>query len=149
VMARAETPKPVAAPQAVAVAKPMAAPQPVASPKPVAAPQPVAALKPVAVAKPAPRKAAKVAAKPKAKVVDDISMIGGIGPKITKMLAKEGVTSLGDIAKMSASAIAALDEKLELRGRSAREEWIDQAKELLAGKAPRAKSDRARKAAKK
>ena len=30
------------------------------------------------------------------------------------------------------------------KGRVAREEWIEQAKELLAGKPPRAKSDKAR-----
>jgi amino acid transporter/predicted flap endonuclease-1-like 5' DNA nuclease len=137
-------PMPVAAPVARAET-----PKPLATPRPVAAPRPVVAAKPVAAAKPAPRKPAKATPKPKAKVADDISMIGGIGPKITKMLAKEGVTSLSDIAKMSASALAALDSKLDLRGRSAREEWIDQAKELLAGKPPRAKSDQARKAAKK
>jgi predicted flap endonuclease-1-like 5' DNA nuclease len=120
-------------------AKVMSAPMArAAEPKPSPAPKP---------AKPAARKAS--APKPKAKVVDDISMIGGIGPKITKMLAKEGVTSLSDIAKMPAASLAKLDEKLDFRGRSAREEWIDQAKELLAGKPPRAKSDQARKAAKK
>jgi amino acid transporter/predicted flap endonuclease-1-like 5' DNA nuclease len=145
-------PAPVAvpAPAPMPVVAPVARtemPKSVAAPKPVAAPRPVAAPKPVAAAKPAARKPAK--AKPKAKVTDDISMIGGIGPKITKMLAKEGVTSLRDVAAMSAPALAKLDDKLDFRGRSAREEWIEQAKELLAGKPPRAKSDRARKAAKK
>jgi large subunit ribosomal protein L21 len=40
--------------------------------------------------------------------------------------------------------LAKLDAKLSLKGRSVREEWIDQAKELLAGQAPRAKVDQAK-----
>jgi large subunit ribosomal protein L21 len=79
-----------------------------------------------------------------ANVVDDVSLIDGIGPKITKQLANEGITSLAQIAKMSAAALAKLDTKLVLKGRSAREDWIEQAKELLAGLAPRAKVDQAK-----
>jgi large subunit ribosomal protein L19 len=75
---------------------------------------------------------------------DDVSLIGGIGPKIKANLAKEGVTSLNHIAAMTDEAIFNLDEKLGLKGRTKREEWIEQAKELLAGKAPRAKTDQAR-----
>ena len=73
-----------------------------------------------------------------------MSLIGGVGPKIKENLAKEGITSLKQIAEMSDEAIFALDEKLGLKGRTKREEWIEQAKELLAGKAPRAKTDQAR-----
>jgi amino acid transporter/predicted flap endonuclease-1-like 5' DNA nuclease len=148
----AVTAAPIAAPVATMTREPVASPAPRSEPAKVmsapmaraAGPKPSPAPK---TSKPAARKAS--APKPKMKVADDISMIGGIGPKITKMLAKEGVTSLSDIAKMPAAALAKLDEKLDFRGRSAREEWIDQAKELLAGKPPRAKSDQARKAAKK
>jgi large subunit ribosomal protein L19 len=75
---------------------------------------------------------------------DDVSLIGGVGPKIKEALAKEGVTSLTHIAAMTDEAIFALDEKLALKGRTKREEWVEQAKELLAGKAPRAKTDQAR-----
>ena len=79
---------------------------------------------------------------PKAEVAfDDVSLIGGVGPKIKENLAKEGITSLTQIAEMTDEAIFALDEKLALKGRTKREEWIEQAKELLAGKAPRAKAD--------
>ncbi len=74
----------------------------------------------------------------------DVSLIGGVGPKIKEQLAAEGVTSLAQIAEMSDEAIFALDEKLGLKGRTKREEWVEQAKELLAGKAPRAKTDRAK-----
>lgn len=74
-------------------------------------------------------------------VADDISLIDGIGPKITKQLAAEGLTTLSELAKFSEKALATLDAKLGLKGRSAREEWTAQAKELLAGQAPRAKVD--------
>ncbi len=79
---------------------------------------------------------------------DDVSLIDGVGPKITKQLADEGITSLSQIAAMTPLALSALDSKLGFKGRTAREEWIEQAKELVAGKPPRAKVDQA-KAAKK
>ena len=40
--------------------------------------------------------------------------------------------------------IADYNEKLSLGGRVEREEWVEQAKELLAGEAPRAKVDQAK-----
>jgi large subunit ribosomal protein L21 len=83
-----------------------------------------------------------VTAKPAA--ATDVSLIGGIGPKIKTQLAAAGITSLTQIAALSDKALAALDAKLGLKGRTAREEWIAQAQELLAGKAPRAKTDKAR-----
>jgi predicted flap endonuclease-1-like 5' DNA nuclease len=81
---------------------------------------------------------------PQADVADDVSLIDGIGPKITKQLEGVGIVRLSQIAALSAAELAKLDTKLALKGRSAREEWIEQAKELLAGKAPRAKVDRAK-----
>ena len=86
-------------------------------------------------------KAAPVEHKAPAEFVDDVSIIGGVGPKIKEQLAAEGVTSLHQIAEMSDEAIFNLDEKLGLKGRTKREEWVAQAKELIAGKAPRAKID--------
>ena len=78
----------------------------------------------------------------------DVSLIDGVGPKITAQLAAEGITSLVQIAHMNAAELADLDIALGLKGRTSREDWIAQAKELVAGKAPRAKVDQA-KAAKK
>jgi large subunit ribosomal protein L19 len=75
---------------------------------------------------------------------DDVALIGGVGPKIKAALHAEGVTSLTHIAAMTDEQIFNLDEKLALKGRTKREEWIEQAKELLAGKAPRAKIDQAK-----
>ena len=74
--------------------------------------------------------------------VTDISLIDGVGPKITAMLHEAGITTLQQIAAMSEAEMAELDERLELRGRSAREAWVEQAQELVAGEAPRAQADR-------
>jgi large subunit ribosomal protein L21 len=79
-----------------------------------------------------------------AEAPSDVSLIGGIGPKIKTQLAKEGISTLAHVAALAPAALAKLDAKLNLKGRSAREEWIAQAKELVAGKAPRAKTDKAR-----
>ena len=75
---------------------------------------------------------------------DDVSLIAGVGPKIKDALHKEGITSLNQIAEMDDEAIFALDEKLGLKGKTKREEWVTQAKEIVAGEAPRAKTDQAR-----
>ena len=105
-------------------------------------------------AKPSAKKAAekKPAAKKEAAkkeivaadFVDDVSLIGGVGPKLKEKLAEYGVTSLKQIADMSQADVAKMDEALDLHGRAERDEWVDQAKELVAGKPPRAKTDRAR-----
>ncbi|MGB7203998.1 MAG: 50S ribosomal protein L21 [Anderseniella sp.] len=90
-------------------------------------------------AAPAPKTAAKADA-----VKDDVEIIGGVGPALKKKLAEAGVTTLTQIAAMSAADMAKLDEDLKLGGRTEREEWIEQAKELLAGKPARAKVDQAK-----
>ena len=92
-------------------------------------------------AKPAAAKAPK-AEKPAADFKDDVSLIGGVGPKMKEKLEGYGITSLKQLAKMSDADVAKMDEALELHGRAARDEWVLQAKELIAGKPPRAKSDR-------
>lgn len=88
----------------------------------------------------------KAAINPK---TDDVSLIDGVGPKITKQLADEGITSLAQIAELTQQSLLALDNKLGLKGRTAREMWIEQAKDLLAGKPPRAKVDQAKVAGQK
>ena len=88
-------------------------------------------------------KKAETAAAPEApKVKDDVKLIGGVGPALEKKLAEAGVTSLAQIAAWTDEDIAAFDEKLNFKGRIEREEWVAQAKDLIAGKPPRAKADR-------
>jgi large subunit ribosomal protein L21 len=77
-------------------------------------------------------------------VKDDITLIGGVGPALKKKLEGVGITTLSQIAALSAADMAKIDEDLKLGGRTEREEWIEQAKELLAGKPPRAKVDQAK-----
>lgn len=79
---------------------------------------------------------------------DDISLIGGVGPVLKKKLEGAGYGTLASIAALTASDIAKLDEDLKLGGRIERDEWVEQAKELMAGKPPRAKTDKAAVAAK-
>ena len=75
---------------------------------------------------------------------DDISLISGVGDVLAGKLAAEGVTSFAQIAAWSAADISDMDEKLDLKGRAEREDWVEQAKELMAGKPPRAKTDQAK-----
>jgi large subunit ribosomal protein L21 len=102
-----------------------------------------AAAAPAAAAKPAKAAAApkKAAAKPAADFNDDIKLIGGVGPALEKKLIAAGVTSLVQIAAWKKADLAKFDEELELHGRADRDEWVAQAKDLIAGKPPRAKID--------
>jgi large subunit ribosomal protein L21 len=75
---------------------------------------------------------------------DDISLIGGIGPKMEAGMRELGYNTFASIAAMTPEQIEAAETHLKQKGRFAREEWIEQAQELLAGKPPRAKTDRAR-----
>lgn len=98
-----------------------------------------------AVALKAASPATKGKAEAKADTLDasNLSLISGVGPTIEKKLRAAGITSWNDIAAWSEADVAKWDEELKLRGRATREEWVEQAKELLAGKPPRAKADQA------
>ena len=92
--------------------------------------------------------AAKAPAAPKATAavatgdfIDDIKLIGGVGATLEKKLVAAGVTSLKDIAAWTDADLAKYDEELALHGRATRDEWVQQAKDLVAGKPPRAKAD--------
>ena len=89
--------------------------------------------------------AAPVAAAPAAEAkADDVSLIDGVGPTYKQKLEGAGITTFQQIADLDDAAIAKLDEDLELKGKIVSGEWVAQAKDLLAGKPPRAKSDAAR-----
>jgi large subunit ribosomal protein L21 len=115
-----------------------------ATPEP-ATPKAAPAVEPKAPAKKAPAKKApaqKAEARKAADKADDLTQISGIGPVIAEKLVGLGITKLKQIAGLSAKKAAEIDEQLNFKGRIEREEWIEQAKELIAGKPPRAKSDR-------
>ena len=100
--------------------------------------------KPAAKAKVETPVAAVASAPTQAKVGDDISLIGGIGPKIFAALTDMGITTYAQIASWTADDVTRIEGDIKQKGRVAREEWIEQAKELMAGKPPRAKTDKAR-----
>lgn len=87
----------------------------------------------------APKKAKTVAATDE--FDDDVTLIGGIGPALEKKLAALGITSLKQIAEFTAADIERVDAELAFKGRIEREEWVEQAQDLIAGKPPRAKVD--------
>ncbi len=84
------------------------------------------------------------AAAPVASGADDISLIAGIGPKILKGLNDMGMTTFAQIAGWTDADVERIETDLKQKGRVGREEWIEQAKELMAGKPSRAKTDKAR-----
>jgi large subunit ribosomal protein L21 len=92
-------------------------------------------------------KAAKADAAPAAETgavdASNLSLISGVGPAIEKKLRAAGISSWNEIAAWTDADIERLDTELKLGGRATKEEWVEQAVELLAGKAPRAKADQA------
>lgn len=91
----------------------------------------------------APKKdaAAKKDKAPKGDFVDDLSLIGGVGPAFVKKLNAAGISSLKQIAELDGDGVKKLEDELNISGRIARDEWVEQANELIAGKPPRAKID--------
>ncbi len=75
---------------------------------------------------------------------DDLTLIGGVGPKINEILHMNGIYHFWQIAAMTADDVAEVEKDLSFPGRIGREEWVQQSQELMAGKAPRAKTDRDR-----
>jgi len=97
--------------------------------------------------KPSAKKATAKASAPKieeaastGEIKDDLKLISGVGPALEKKLNNAGVKSLKDVAAFTADDVARVDAELSFKGRIEREEWIQQAKDLLEGKPPRAKS---------
>jgi small subunit ribosomal protein S2 len=74
----------------------------------------------------------------------DISLINGLAPALRKKLEGEGIQNIQQIAELTPERVAELDEKLKLRGRIGKEEWVEQARDLLAGKPPRARTQKVR-----
>ena len=94
-------------------------------------------------AKPAAKKSGgKKAAAPAAGFVDAVVLIDGIGPKGEEALAEAGITKLTEIAAMSAEDIAAIEEKIGKPGIVAKQEWVEQANEMIAGEEPRSQVDK-------
>lgn len=116
------------------MAKPAAMAKPVAKAKPAANEAPAAA-EPAAGTKAKP-KGLSAAREGKA---DDLKLVKGIGPKLEILCNKLGFYHFDQIANWTAAEIAWVDENLEgFKGRVTRDEWVVQARDLAAGKPPRA-----------
>ena len=73
-------------------------------------------------------------------IKDDVTLIGGVGKKVGEKLEAIGITSLVPLREMTDETKAAL-EGAGLLNRAVKEEWQEQAGELLDGKPPRTKLD--------
>jgi len=113
-----------------------------ARPAAAAAEPAAAAAEPAALAEPAA--AAKPAGAADQGAADNLSLISGVGPKIKQSLGELGYTRFAQIAALTLEEIETIETALKSKGRIARDEWIDQARELMAGNPPRAKVDRAK-----
>ncbi|MEP4034229.1 polyhydroxyalkanoate depolymerase [Roseibium polysiphoniae] len=131
-----------AAPKAAPAAKPVAT-KPAAKAEAPAKPaaKKAAASKAPAVEKPvrkAPVKKAAAKADPLAEILlaspqgvaDDLKAINGVGPKLEQALNEAGIFHFWQISSLTDRQIEALDDKLDFRGRIARDNWIDQARKL-------------------
>jgi len=79
---------------------------------------------------------------------DDLGLIGGVAEKTEEVLHKHGIFHFWQIAAMTDKDIEEVEDDIKFHGRIKREEWQEQARELMAGKAPRSKVDRDRAAGK-
>ena len=62
---------------------------------------------------------------------DDLTRIKGIGAVIAARLRKLGITSYVQIAGLSDTEIEKINSELNFKGRVEREQWIQQAQEIL------------------
>lgn len=90
-----------------------------------------ATTEPEAAEAPAPQ--APAVAKSPAGDGGSIERIRGIGPRLAAELNEKGITTVSQIAAMSEKDLAKIDATLTaFRGRCFRDDWIGQAKELMA-----------------
>mgnify|MGYP002623630030 CR=1 FL=1 len=65
---------------------------------------------------------------------DDLTKIGGVGPKLAEKMNEAGIYHYSQIASWTAENIAWIDEELvEFKGRIERDDWVGQAKKLISG----------------
>ncbi|MCB1505639.1 MAG: efflux RND transporter permease subunit [Hyphomicrobiaceae bacterium] len=67
--------------------------------------------------------------------LEDLQQIEGIGPVVAAQLQALGVRNVTDIATWTGDDVARVDEVLAIKGRIDREDWIGQARTLVANRA--------------
>jgi large subunit ribosomal protein L21 len=65
-------------------------------------------------------------------VGDNLTEINGIGPVIEEKLRGLGVTTFEQIAELDQARIDEINQQLSFKGRIEREEWVEQARKLIA-----------------
>ena len=73
---------------------------------------------------------------------DDLGLISGVAEKTEHVLHGHGIYHFWQLAGMTDEEADKVEHDIKFHGRIRREEWREQAKELIAGKPPRAKVDR-------
>jgi predicted flap endonuclease-1-like 5' DNA nuclease len=69
---------------------------------------------------------------------DDLKLIKGVGPKLEALCNKLGFYHFDQIANWTAKEVAWVDDNLEgFKGRVTREDWVQQARDLMNGLPPR------------
>jgi predicted flap endonuclease-1-like 5' DNA nuclease len=63
---------------------------------------------------------------------DDLTRLGGVGPRIAAALAAHGVRRFADLAEWTSEKLASFDAEMNLRGRARRSDWVEQARRLAA-----------------
>lgn len=144
----ASAPATPAAPATTAAASPAAA---ATAPEPAAAPEPPKPEAPPAAppAQSAPAETAKAVAEvvpgdedkpatlgaPREGGADDLKKIKGVGPKLEALLHRLGFFHFDQIANWTDREVAWVDQNLEgFKGRVVRDNWVEQAKDLAAGR---------------
>lgn len=80
---------------------------------------------------------------PRGGKADDLKLIKGVGPKLEALCNRLGFWHFDQIANWTAAEVAWVDDNLEgFKGRVSREDWIAQARDLAAGKAPKPGGER-------
>ncbi len=65
---------------------------------------------------------------------EDLTEIRGLGPKAAATLKAEGVTSIAQIADWTDEDVARFDQLINGRGRITRDEWVPQARAIIAAR---------------
>lgn len=73
---------------------------------------------------------------------DNIVLVDGIGPKTEEALKEKGLGTLSGFVAMAEADRAALLEELGVAEEATNEDWVGQAKDILAGGEPRAATDK-------
>ena len=71
---------------------------------------------------------------PRGGQADDLKKLSGVGPKLETLLNENGVYHFDQMAAWTDDEVEWMDAQLSFKGRIARENWIEQAKDLAAEK---------------